>query len=136
MALGGARRASGSQPKGDPYADRQALYKNIEKLRKSRVVAYVTGDRAGMQTQISNEAVDIFSDHLDAVFPTDKISLILYTNGGNTMAAWNLVNKLRMVCDDLEIIVPAPARSAGTLMCLGANTVVMTEQATLCAIAP
>jgi uncharacterized protein YqeY len=120
----------------DPYQERQALYKEIEKQRKSRVVAYVTGDRAGMQAQISNEAVDIFSDHLDAVFPTKKISLILYTIGGNTMAAWNLVNMLRMFCDSLEIIVPARARSVGTLMCLGANTVVMTKQATLGPIDP
>jgi ClpP class serine protease len=113
----------------DPYEKRQALYKSIEKQRKSRVVAYVTGDRPGMQTQISNEAVDIFGDHLDAVFPTKKISLILYTTGG-------VVNMLRMFCDDLEIIVPARARSAGTLMCLGANTVVMTKQATLGPIDP
>jgi hypothetical protein len=52
------------------------------------------------------------------------------------MAAWNIVNMLRMFCDDLEIIVPSRARSAGTLMCLGANTVVMTKQATLGPIDP
>jgi hypothetical protein len=89
-----------------------------------------------MQTQIANDCVDLTSDHLDAIFPTKKISLILYTIGGNTMAAWNLVNMLRMFCDELEIIVPARARSAGTLMCLGADTVVMTKQATLGPIDP
>ena len=71
----------------NPYQDRQAVYKKIEKNRGSRVIAYVTGDRAGMQTQISNEAVDLFGEHLDAVFPTKKISLILHTMGGNTLAA-------------------------------------------------
>ena len=43
---------------------------------------------------------------------------------------------LRMFCDELEIIVPARARSAGTLMCLGADAVVMTKQATLGPIDP
>jgi len=105
-------------------------------MRKSRVVCYVTSDRAGMQTQIANDAVDLFANHLDAVFPTRKITLILYTTGGNTLAAWNIANMLRMFCDELEIIVPARARSAGTLMCLGADTILMTKQATLGPIDP
>jgi hypothetical protein len=119
-----------------PYTRRQAIYKKIEKMRKSRVVAFVTGDRPGMQTQISNDAVDLFGDHLDELFPTKKISLILYTLGGNTMAAWNLVNMLRMFCDELEMIIPNKARSAGTLMCLGADKIIMTKQATLGPIDP
>lgn len=118
------------------YTERQKAYKELEKLRKSRVVAYVTGDRPGMQSQINNDVIDLIGDHLDALFPAKKISLILHTLGGNTMAAWNLVNMLRMFCDELEIIVPARARSAGTLMCLGADTVLMTKQATLGPIDP
>jgi Serine dehydrogenase proteinase len=120
----------------NPYEARQGIYKKIERQRRSRVIAYVTGDRQGMQTQIANDSVDLFEDHLDAIFPTKKISLILYTMGGNTMAAWNLVGMLRMFCDELEIIVPARARSAGTLMCLGADRVLMTKQATLGPIDP
>jgi len=89
-----------------------------------------------MQTQINHDAVDLFGDHLDAIFPTKKISLMLYSLGGNTMAAWNLVNMFRMFCDELEIIVPNKARSAGTLMCLGADKIIMTKQATLGPIDP
>lgn len=120
----------------DAYSERQSLYKAIEKDRKSRVVAFVTGDRPNMQAQIGNDVVDLLSEHLDAIFPAKKISLILYTNGGNTMAAWNMVNMLKMFCDDLEIIVPSRSRSAGTLMCLGADRVLMTKQATLGPIDP
>jgi Serine dehydrogenase proteinase len=119
-----------------PYEDRQSVYIKIEQIRSSRVIAFVTGDRQGMQTQIASDAVDLLSDHLDSIFPTKKISLILHTLGGNTMAAWNMVNMLKMFCDELEIIVPARARSAGTLMCLGADTVLMTKQATLGPIDP
>jgi len=120
----------------DTYQEREAVYKEIEKARNSRVIAFVTGDRAGMQTQISNDVVDLFADHLDNIFPAKKITLLLYTIGGNTMAAWNIVNMLRMFCDELEIIVPNRARSAGTLMCLGADTVLMSKQATLGPIDP
>jgi hypothetical protein len=120
----------------DEYRKRLAIYRKIEKLRDSRVIAFVTGDRPNMQTQIANDAVDRFGDHLDAIFPTKRLSLILYTLGGSTLAAWNLVNMLRMFCDELEIIIPNKARSAGTLMCLGADTIVMTKQATLGPIDP
>jgi hypothetical protein len=118
------------------YRKRRRLYREIERERASRVIAYVTGDRQGMQTQIGSDAIDQVSDHLDALFPTKKISVLLYTPGGTTMAAQNLVNMLRMFCDDLEIIVPNKARSAGTLMCLGADRIVMTKQATLGPIDP
>jgi hypothetical protein len=122
-----------------PFDQRQALYNLVERERGSRVICYVTGDRKNMETQISHEVVKLFVAHLDELFasnPSQKISLILYTKGGNTLAAWSLVNTLRMFCENLEIIVPAVAQSAGTLMCLGANRVVMTKQAMLGPIDP
>jgi hypothetical protein len=120
----------------DFFAERVKLYQEIEKMRESRVIAYVTGDRANMETQIHGEVIDYFAEHLDALFPATRISLLLYTRGGSTLAAWNIVNLLRMFCDELEIIVPAKAQSAGTLMCLGADTIIMTKQATLGPIDP
>lgn len=65
-----------------------------------------------------------------------KISLILYTCGGDTLAAWNIINLFREFCDELEVIVPNKCRSAGTLMALGANCVTMSKQATLGPIDP
>ncbi|MBI4185282.1 MAG: serine protease [Proteobacteria bacterium] len=118
------------------YNTRQRLYRKIESSRKSRVLAYVTGDRRAMETQVAADVTDMFAQHLDEVFPTKRISLILYTRGGNTLGAWNLVNMIRMFCDELEVIVPAKAHSAGTLICLGADKIVMTKQATLGPIDP
>lgn len=115
---------------------RLPIFKAIEKERKSKAILYVTGDRPGMETQISPEVVDLFVDHLDELWPAKKISLILYTSGGSTAAAWRLVNLLRTFCDDLEVIVPFKALSAGTLISLGANRIVMTKQASLGPIDP
>lgn len=122
--------------KKSPYERRNAIYKKVEAARDSRVISYVTGDRPNMETQISPEVIDIFTDHLDALFPTKRITLLLHTRGGNTLAAWSLINLVRMFCDELEIIVPVKAHSAGTLMCLGADRIVMTKQATLGPIDP
>lgn len=118
------------------YEDRKALFEKIEQDRGSRVLLYVTGDRPGMETQVSPEIVDIFVDHLDTIWPAQRISFVLHTKGGNTAAAWQLVNLLRTFCDELEILVPAKALSAGTLICLGANRIIMTKQAILGPIDP
>lgn len=112
------------------------IYEKIEKIRNSKVIAYVTGDRANMEAQIAPDSIDIFGKHLEAIGQTDKITLILYTLGGDTMATWNIVNLIREYCTKLEIIVPRKARSSGTIMCLGANNIILTHQSTLGPIDP
>ena len=116
--------------------NRIKILHEIEQNRNSKVSLYVTGDRSGLETRIGQDVIDLFVDHLDALGPVEKISLILYTVGGSTSAAWNLVNLLRMFCDDFEVIAPGKCMSAGTLISLGANRIVMTKQATLGPIDP
>lgn len=116
--------------------ERSSLYASIEAMRNSKLLVYVTGDKVGWETQIANDATDYITEHLDKIGIVPKISLLLFTNGGNTLAGWNIVNLIRQFCDDFEIIVPGKARSTGTLMCLGANRIVMTKQATLGPIDP
>jgi len=118
------------------FKERIALYQEIEKRRESKLLVYVTGDRPGFETQIHPEILDYFIDHLDRIGKPKKISLLLYTRGGNTLGAWSLVNLIRQFCDEFEVIIPAKAQSAGTLISLGANTIVMTKQATLGPIDP
>jgi hypothetical protein len=115
---------------------RIALYQEIEKRRESKLLVYVTGDRPGFETQIHPETLDYFIDHLDRIGKPNKISLLLYTRGGNILGAWSLVNLIRQFCSEFEVIIPAKAQSAGTLISLGANTIVMTKQATLGPIDP
>lgn len=105
-------------------------------MRESTVLSYVTGDRWQLETRISTEIIDLFVKHLDATGPVKRLSLVLYTNGGDTAAAWRLVNLLQTFSDELEVIIPAKALSAGTLISLGANRIVMTKQAALGPIDP
>lgn len=118
------------------FNQRRKIYKNIEETRQTKVIAYATSNRLGMETQIGTDVPDVFVEHLDKIGNVHKISLILYTLGGDTLAAWNIVNLIREYCSEFEIIVPNKCRSAGTLMVLGANNVIMTKQATLGPIDP
>jgi ClpP class serine protease len=116
--------------------DRLRFYRDLEGQRKSKVILYATSDRMGLEARISPDILPLFVNHLDAIGGVAKISIILYTRGGDTLAAWSLVNLIRNFCKDFEVIVPFHCHSAGTLICLGADRIVMTKQATLGPIDP
>lgn len=118
------------------FKNRVDHYKWLEADRQSKLLVYVTGDRPGMESQISTEALEYFSDHLDRIGKVETISLLLYTRGGDTMAAWSLVNLIRQFCTKFEVIIPSKARSSGTIISLGADNIIMTKQATLGPIDP
>lgn len=118
------------------YKDRIKSYVKLEEILKSKVIVYITGDRQGFEAQINEDVIDLFINQLDKIGIVEKISLYLYTRGGNTAAAWNIVNLVRQYCDMLEVVVPHKAHSAGTLISIGANSIIMTKQATLGPIDP
>ena len=110
------------------YSERIAIYRQIEQARQSKVIAYVTGDRTGLETAMASDVVDFFVHHLDRIGVVDKISLVLYTRGSDTLSAWTIANLLRTFCDQFEVIVPSRCHSAGTLLCLAADNIMMTKQ--------
>ena len=118
------------------YPDRQEVYKQIEQERDSKVLSFITGERQGLEAKIALDCIDQFVNLLEQIGPTKRISLILHTKGGQTLAAWQLANLIRMFCDELEVVVPIRALSAGTLIAIGADRIVMTKQATLGPIDP
>lgn len=118
------------------FAARQAIYRQIEQSRATKVLSFIIGDRPGVETQIAHDARRLFVALLDQIGPTARISLLLDTNGGSVSAAWGLINLVHTFCDELEVIIPSKAMSAGTLMALGANNIVMTKQAALGPIDP
>ena len=104
---------------------RKSILLQIEELQKSDVIFYATSNRPGMEASIDFGVFDHFVHHLDKIWKKrrGKITLILHTTGGNPSAAWRIINLLRSFCDELEVIVPVCAQSAGTLMCLGCDKI-------------
>jgi len=125
-----------------PVEERRHLIKEIERQRQSRVVALVTGDRPsdipipGMNANIAGDQVPLLYEHIRRIGRADKIDLFLYTRGGDTSIPWPLVNLIRDACERFAVLVPHRAHSAGTLICLGADEVVMCPAGELSPVDP
>ncbi|WP_338825034.1 hypothetical protein MHOCP_06000 [Moorella humiferrea] len=106
-------------------AERLPLLQQIEAERQSAVICYFTGDRENLGTRIAPDVIRVFYRHLLTLGPRPRIDLFLYTRGGDVLTPWRLVNLVREFTHHLGVLVPFRAASAGTLLCLGANEIVM-----------
>lgn len=89
-----------------------------------------------MSLSITAEDLNGFMPLLHGLDTTKGLSLILHTPGGVANAAETVVSYLRSKFDDIEVIVPAYAMSAGTMIALAANRLVMGRQSQLGPIDP
>lgn len=115
---------------------RDAILQSIEQTLKTKVIAYLTGDRPNLVAQVSPDVISKFRRHLEGIGEVESISLFLYTRGGDTNVPWRLVTLLREYCTKFNVLVPFRAHSAGTLICLGADEVIAGKMAELTAIDP
>lgn len=104
---------------------RRAIISKIQEARRSKVVCYVTGDRQNLETRIALDCHPLLFSHLREIGASEKVDLFLYTPGGITVAGWGLVHLIREFCKEFAVLVPYKAWSCGTLICLGADEIVM-----------
>jgi Serine dehydrogenase proteinase len=122
-------------------AERVDLIRQIESLRRSRVLVYFCGDHPMRGAQIHDDALRPMYDHLRAIdgnFPENprKLDLYLYSLGGLMEAPWKIIMTLREFTDELRVIVPYKAYSAATMIALGTDKICMTRKAELSPIDP
>lgn len=114
----------------------------IGKLRGNRnVILYSSAflQKAGTppdRLQITHEDLNAFMTVLHGMTWNDGLTLVLHTPGGVINAAETIVAYLRSKFDYLEVIVPAYAMSAGTMISLASNKIVMGRQSQLGPIDP
>lgn len=113
---------------------RQSLIREIE-VNNPQLLCYVAGNKAPVDRADTLGFVDM----LHNVTPGDPIDLMLHTPGGDVDAAEKLITLVRGAVGEqgqLRVIVPDYAKSAGTLMALGANSIVMSDSSELGPIDP
>jgi hypothetical protein len=115
---------------------RDTLIATLEARLGTRVICYLTGDRPGMETQIGSDIIPLFRRHLEAIGEVDSITLLLYSRGGDMNVPWRLANLIREYGRHFNVLVPFRAHSAATLLCLGADKIVMGKMGELSAVDP
>ncbi|MDP3106034.1 MAG: hypothetical protein Q8M95_15685 [Candidatus Methanoperedens sp.] len=120
--------------------ERIELIQKIQKYRGSKVLVYFTGDRRPIPSIIAEDAVLLLYNHLLALQSlepiTKKIDLFLYTRGGDVSVPWRVVTMIREFCNEYSVLIPYKAYSAGTMITLGADKIVMGKKAELSPIDP
>lgn len=113
---------------------RQALVKEIESLTATTLLCYVSPS----PMQIHRTDVVAMVDLLHNVVPGTPIDLLLHSPGGDIDAAEKLITLVRKRAGvaPVRVIVPDYAKSAATLVALGADTIVMSDSSELGAIDP
>ena len=112
------------------------MIKQIQSIKKSKVIVYFTGDRQLAGARIAEDAVRPLYDHLLSIDKNAKVDLFLYSRGGDVSVPWRIVSMFREFCDEFSILVPYKAHSAATLICLGADKILMGKKAELGPIDP
>ncbi len=119
---------------------RLELIEQIQDIRKSKVIVYFTGHGKVSQSMIAEDAVLPIYQHLLSSTSdeedTPNIDLFLFTHGGDVSVPWRIVTMIREFCGRFAVLIPYKAYSAGTMISLGADEVVMGRKAELSPIDP
>lgn len=113
---------------------RQEAISEIEKVTGNKLICYLGGHSG----QISRDDAVFFGDLLHNIPTNHPLDLLLQTPGGDIDAAEKLIKMVRnrVRSARLRVIVPDYAKSAGTLIALGADVVMMSDSSELGPIDP
>ena len=120
----------------------QQTLSDISDIRNSRnVIFYASAflskpDLPPMNLQLVHEEINGFMAVMHGMRWKDNLTLILHTPGGITNAAETIVAYLHNKFQDIEVIIPTFAMSAGTMIALSSNRIIMGRQSQLGPIDP
>jgi hypothetical protein len=114
---------------------RQVQIKEMQKSTNSRLLCYVAGNGA----QITRDDTIGLVELLHNVPRGSNIDLLLHTGGGDIDASEKIVSMLRAAVGNegrFRLVVPDFAKSAGTLIALAADKILMSDSSELGPIDP
>lgn len=118
---------------------RHKYFEKLEKITKRNIICYYSGWQQDKSLSIDVNDGDM-EGFMSAIKGTDKdkgLTLVLHTPGGDPNAAEAIMNYLRDIFnDDIEIIVPHMAMSAGTMMACASKKIWMGKHSSLGPVDP
>ncbi len=95
----------------------------LECLHSAKVVVYCTNPYTSKP--INDRDVPVLYECLQSIGAVDRLNLVLYAEGGSINSARRIALLLRNYSHQLTISVPYKAHSAGTLLCLAADQLIL-----------
>ena len=107
--------------------NRIKLIKKIQQKRKAYLITYITSDRPNTTAMIAPDVVRQIYDLILGFKPFryDRLDLFLYTRGGDVNVPWQIVSMIRELFKEFNVLVPYRCHSAGTIIALGADSILM-----------
>jgi hypothetical protein len=112
--------------------ERESQLRRISQLRGGRDVLVYAANLASRHELVPVGYADLvpLADFISTM-KAGAIDLVLETPGGSGEVAEDIVRLLRKRYDDVAVIVPGCAKSAGTLIAMGANELIMGPMSSL-----
>ncbi|HLI75377.1 MAG TPA: hypothetical protein VKV02_00405 [Acidobacteriaceae bacterium] len=107
---------------------RQQLIREYEKAHNCRLIVMVDA--------IFSYSFQLFGELLSDVSKNQSLHLLLWTPGGDGEVAVRLARAAQAACREFTVIVPDIAKSAGTLLALGADQILMSSASDLGPVDP
>jgi hypothetical protein len=99
------------------------ILSSIKAVRSREAIIYFCNERSSKK--IEDADIPIIYDCLQQINPNSHLDLILHTSGGYMNAARRIALLLREYAASIHILVPYKAKSAGTLLCLVADQLLL-----------
>lgn len=118
---------------------RAQYLKELSKYTKRNIITYYSGwlAKPNLKTDINDSDMTGFMATVKGMDCSKGLDLILHTPGGSPAAAEAIVSYLRSKFNnDIRVIVPQLAMSAGTMIACAAKEIVMGKQSSLGPIDP
>ncbi len=128
------------QPQGQPlnFSEldklRMKYLSDLAKYRNRNVIAYYSGwmyRRESEDVSINDKDINAFMEVVHKLDKSKGLDLILHTPGGEIAATEQIVNYLHSCFSDIKVIVPQMAMSAGAIISVSSNEIIMGKQSCL-----
>lgn len=99
---------------------------SIEKLRNSTIISYMASQGALVGPEDAGMLVDTIEMVLPESRKIERLDLFLHSPGGFLDSAYKIVRICKEYSNEFNVIIPLAAKSAATVISLGAKEIVMT----------
>lgn len=103
---------------------RRKLLEKIEKITKTRVIAYLANPNVSPNFIDHNDPI-FFNDLLECVGDTEGLDVIIDSPGGQANIVEKLAFMCREHCTSLRAIIPNSAKSAATMWAISCDKILM-----------